>query len=80
MMSRLLFLLSIFLVTFENMVGLDIITGCLSFSFLLRFPLVLVIFFLWLEAVVEAGAAVLLATAAVFPPELTKLLAVVLAW
>ena len=80
MMSRLLFLLSIFLVTFENMVGLDIITGCLSFSFLLRLPLVLVIVFLWLEAVVAADGLPAAAAAAVVPPELTMLLAVVLAW
>ena len=80
MMSRLLFLLSIFLVTFENMVGLDIIPGCLSVSFLLRLPLVLVIVFLWFEAVVAADGLPAAAAAAVVPPELTMLLAVVLAW
>ena len=57
MMSKLLFLLSILRVTFENIVGFDIITGCLSFNFLLR---LLVEFgvegFLWFVIVAEAFA------------------------
>ena len=86
MMSKLLFLLSILRVTFENSVGLDIITGCLSFNFfILRLWLLFFVVelrfgavegFLWFVFVSVAGMVVPKAVVVV-SPELTLTLILV---
>ena len=86
MMSKLLFLLSILRVTFENSVGLDIITGCLSFNFfILRLWLLFFVVefrfgavegFLWFVFVSVAGIVVPKAVVVV-SPELTLTLILV---
>ena len=84
-MSKLLFLLSILRVTFENRVGLDIITGCLSFNFfILRLLLFVVEFrfgavegFLWFVVVIVALVVVVPKAVVVVSPELTLTLVLV---
>ena len=87
MMSKLLFLLSILRVTFENSVGLDIITGCLSFNFfILRLWLLFFVVefrfgavegFLWFVFVSVAGMVEPKAVVVVVSPELTLTLILV---
>ena len=85
MMSKLLFLLSILRVTFENRVGLDIITGCLSINFfILRLLLFVVEFrfgavegFLWFVVVIDALVVVVPKAVVVVSPELTLTLILV---
>ena len=85
MMSKLLFLLSILRVTFENRVGLDIITGCLSINFfILRLLLLVVEFrfgavegFLWFVVVMDALVVVVPKAVVVVSPELTLTLILV---
>ena len=84
MMSKLLFLLSILRVTFENSVGLDIITGCLSFNFfILRLWLLFFVVefrfgavegFLWFVVVSDTGMVEPKAVVVVVSPELTLIL------
>ena len=84
-MSKLLFLLSILRVTFENRVGLDIITGCLSINFfILRLLLLVVEFrfgavegFLWFVVVMDALVVVVPKAVVVVSPELTLTLILV---
>ena len=82
MMSKLLFLLSILRVTFENRVGLDIISGCLSFNFFILRLLLFVEFrfgavegFLWF--VIVALVVVVPKAVVVVSPELTLTLILV---
>ena len=84
MMSKLLFLLSILRVTFENSVGFDIITGCLSFNFfILRLWLLFFVVefrfgavegFLWFVVVSDTGMVEPKAVVVVVSPELTLIL------
>ena len=83
-MSKLLFLLSILRVTFENRVGLDIITGCLSFNFFILRLLLFVEFrfgavegFLWFVVVIVALVVVVPKAVVVVSPELTLTLILV---
>ena len=87
MMSKLLFLLSILRVTFENSVGLDIITGCLSFNFfILRLWLLFFVVefrfgavegFLWFVVFVSVAGMVEPKAVVVVSPELTLTLILV---
>ena len=87
MMSKLLFQLSILRVTFENSVGLDIITGCLSFNFfILRLWLLFFVVefrfgavegFLWFVVVSDTGMVEPKAVVVVVSPELTLTLILV---